>query len=214
MTGVALALVDVDLTPGPSEPLGAVTLEGAGSVDTGAIVFTREAILALINILGAVDTFVPRGAGTDVPTVDGGRITHGPGVAWVAGTRIIQVAQQPSLAWSTLAEERAHTVNAGGTIEASSPSAVINVLRAVVASPSIDTDAGESTWGVGARCSILAYGWLEGTFIDVLCAVEASEGGGTRTCVRVHTIYTCGSVLAAMVVAIIYVHLTVMASKS
>lgn len=61
----------------------------------------------------------------------------------------------PYLAWRALAQERSHTVYAGGAVEASGPRAVVDILRAVVARPPVDADARESSRGVGARRPIL-----------------------------------------------------------
>ena len=59
-----------------------------------------------------------------------------------------------------LAEEGCHTVVAGGTIEANSYGAVVNVLAAVISGPTINADAGMTTNGVEASTPIMAGVWL------------------------------------------------------
>lgn len=135
-------------------------------------------------------------------------------MARVAGTGVVQVTQQTSLAWCTLTQEGAHSIYAGGAIEACRSRAIVDVLRAVISRPSVDTDAGEAALGVGTRRTVLAYSWSESTFINVLSAVWTSEGGWAGTRVGVHPVLTGGTVLTHVVVTIVNVHFTVPSSKS
>lgn len=59
-----------------------------------------------------------------------------------------------------LAEEGCYTVVAGGTIEANSDGAVINVLAAVVSGPTINADTSVTTNGVEASTPIMTGVWL------------------------------------------------------
>lgn len=55
----------------------------------------------------------------------------------------------------------------------------------------------------------LTNGGLDGTLVHVLRAVGTSEGGRAGTGVGVHPVHTGATILAAVVVAIVYIHLTV-----
>lgn len=70
-----------------------------------------------------------------------------------------------------LAEEGCYTVMAGGTIEANSYGAVVNVLTAVISSPTINADTGMPTNGVEASTPIMAGIWLHETLVDILSTV-------------------------------------------
>lgn len=60
---------------------------------------------------------------------------------------------------------------ARSTIETNSYGAVINVLTAVISSPTIDANTGMTTNGVEASTPIMAGVWLHETLVDILCAV-------------------------------------------
>lgn len=60
---------------------------------------------------------------------------------------------------------------AGGTIEANSDGAVIDVLAAVISSPTINADTGMTPDGVEAGTPIMASVWLHETLVDVLSTV-------------------------------------------
>lgn len=57
----------------------------------------REALLALVDVLRAVNALIAGRTRADVASVDGRGVAHGAGVARAAGTRVVQVAQQASL---------------------------------------------------------------------------------------------------------------------
>lgn len=76
-----------------------------------------------------------------------------------------------SLSHGAFAEEGCYTVMAGCTVEAHSDGTVVNVLAAVVSSPTIHTDAGVATDGVEAGATIMAGIWLHETFVDILGTV-------------------------------------------
>lgn len=69
------------------------------------------------------------------------------------------------------AEEGCYTVMARGTIEANGYGAVINVLTAVISSPTINADTGMTTDGVEASTPVMAGVWLHETFVDILSTV-------------------------------------------
>lgn len=70
-----------------------------------------------------------------------------------------------------LAEEGCYTVMAGGTIEANGYGTVINVLTAVISSPTIDANTGMTADRVEASTPIMAGVWLHETLVDILSTV-------------------------------------------
>lgn len=62
LAGVGVAFIDVHLASGPGETAGAVATERARRVDAEALVFAREALSALVHVLGAVDALEAIGA--------------------------------------------------------------------------------------------------------------------------------------------------------
>lgn len=62
-------------------------------------------------------------------------------MARIAGTRVVQVAQQSCFAGGALAVEGADSVVARGTVEARGHGAIVDVFRAVSARPAVHTDA-------------------------------------------------------------------------
>lgn len=209
VTGVALTFVDVDLATRACESLGAITPEGAWRVHTGAIVLARKTLFALVYVFGAIDTCVSSGAGTQVPTIYRGRVAHRPGMTRVAGACVIQVTQQSSLALCALAQEGPDPVNAGGAVEASGGRAVVDVLRAVLSRPAVDADAREPALRVRASGSVLANGGAEGALVDVFRAIRARDRRRTVAGVGVDAVHAGGTILALVVVAVVYVDLAV-----
>lgn len=60
---------------------------------------------------------------------------------------------------------------AGRTIEANSYGAIVNVLTAVIASPTVDANTGMTPDRVEASTPIVAGIWLHETLIDILGTV-------------------------------------------
>ena len=60
---------------------------------------------------------------------------------------------------------------AGGAIEANGYCTVINVLTAVISSPTINTDTGMASNGIEASTAIMAGVGLHETLIDILSTV-------------------------------------------
>lgn len=76
----------------PDGDTAGVSPEGARSVDTGPIMLAGEALLALVDVLRAVNACVAWRARADVAAVGGRGVTQGAAVARVAGTGVVQVA--------------------------------------------------------------------------------------------------------------------------
>lgn len=62
LAGVGVAFIDVHLASGPGETTGAIATERAWCVDAETLVFAREALGALVHIIGAVDALEAIGA--------------------------------------------------------------------------------------------------------------------------------------------------------
>lgn len=60
---------------------------------------------------------------------------------------------------------------AGGTIEANGYGAVVNVLTAVISSPTVDANTGMTANGVEASTPVMAGVWLHETLVDILSTV-------------------------------------------
>lgn len=60
---------------------------------------------------------------------------------------------------------------AGGTVEANSYSTIINILTAVVSSPTVHTDTGVTPDGVEASSPVMAGVRLHEALIDILSTV-------------------------------------------
>lgn len=143
-TWVTLALIDVCLAAGSGETDRAVTGEGARGVDADPVVLARRTLFALVDVLGAVQTFVSGGAGARVGAVDGACVTYGVRVTRIRSASVVQVTQETRLPGSTFAVECAHSVDTRSSIEASSAGAIIYIDRTLGAGPAIDANAGES----------------------------------------------------------------------
>lgn len=154
---IRMALIDVHLTAGACVTLQTLTVEGAFCIHTFSSMFTRITIGhgTFIHIISAGSPLVALWTGADVLPIQGVGVTQRPLVARVANARIIQVTQKTRLSFWACAGEGGHTVNAGGARSAGSKGAVINILAAVVAAPSIDTDTSIAPIVIGAGTSIL-----------------------------------------------------------
>lgn len=74
------------------------------------------------------------------------------------------------LSFWTNAWKRSHSINASRSISTGGSEAIINVLTAVIPTPTIDTDTGIASIVVGAGTSILTSVGLELTFINIFSA--------------------------------------------
>lgn len=75
----------------------------------------------------------------------------------------------------TLAEERGHTIVAGGAAVTSCAGTVVDVLAAVVTRPAVDTDAVVAAVRVVACSSVLTRVWHQLTLVHVFGAVLTCE---------------------------------------
>lgn len=73
-------------------------------------------------------------------------------------------------------KEGCHTVNTGGALGAGSRSTVIYVLRAVQATPAVDTHTGVAALDVAAGPSILTRVGLQATLIHILSTELTCRG--------------------------------------
>lgn len=81
-------------------------------------------------------------------------------------------------------EEGCHTVDTGGALGAGSRSTVIYVLRAVQATPAVDTHTGVAALDVAAGPSILTRVGLQATLIHILCTGLTCRGLGEESWTR------------------------------
>lgn len=164
LTWMRFALIHIRLATWPRESLGTIAGKGPGRIHTNAIVFARRSLLALVNILGAVDALVPGGTGTRKGTVDRTRVTDGVRMAGIRCTSIVQMAQQSRLTRSAAAHEAAHPIDTGGAIKARRTVTIVNVDAAIRACPPVDTDARVTADRIRARRSVLAH---RGTVVEI-----------------------------------------------
>lgn len=130
-------------------------------------------------------------------------------MARIAGTRVVQVAQQARLARCALAVEGADSVVARGTVEARGHGAIVDVLRAVSARPAVDADTRVAAYRVGARGAVLAHAGPQSALVHVLGAVGPRVRGRAVARVRVDAVQTGGAVLAQVARTVVHVRLAV-----
>lgn len=116
------------------------------------------------------------------------------------------------LSWRAPAVEASNSVDARSAIEARSTSAVINIDAAIRASPAVNTDAGESTNGVGASGTILAHTRPLSALVHVLLAQLPHVRRRTHARVPVDVVHTRRPVLAQVARTIVNVLLAVLAT--
>lgn len=102
---------------------------------------------------------------------------------------------------------------AGGPIKANSYGTVIDVLTAVVSSPTINADAGMTTDGIKASTSIMAGVWLHKTLVDILSTVLPCPFWWTLAIVRVDAIHAYPSIHTLVTWTVIHIILTVVSLK-
>lgn len=123
------------------------------------------------------------------------------------------MAQQTRLSNWALAEEGCYTVMAGGTIEANGYGAVVNVLTAVISSPTINADTGMPTNGVEASTPIMAGIWLHETLVDILSTVLTCPFWWALAIVGVDSVHTYSSIHTLVTWTVIHIILTVVSLK-
>lgn len=93
LTGMGFALVHVRFASRPRESLRTVAGERAGRVHANTVVLARGSLLALVDVLRAVDPLVTGGAGAGERSVDRARVADRALVAGIRGARVVQMAQ-------------------------------------------------------------------------------------------------------------------------
>lgn len=211
---VALALVDVRLAAWPGEALRAVAGEGAGRVDALAVVFAGRALVALVDVFGAVHALVAGGAGAGVGAVDGAGVADCVRVAWVRGAGVVQVAQQARFAGAAAADEAADAVDAGRPVEACRVRAVVLVDAAVGTDPAVHANARVPAEGVRARGAVLTDRRPRQALVHIVLAVLARVVAAAGTPVRVDPVDALAAVLAQVARTVVDVLLAVDALES
>lgn len=206
---MALALVHVRLAARPREALRTVARKRAGRVHADAVVLARRSLLALVNVLRAVDALVPGRARARERAVDRTGVAQGVRVARIRRARIVQMAQQPRFALGAATVEAAHAIDAGGPIEAGRVHAVVDVLAAIGARPAVDADARVAAVRVRARGAVLADGRPGGALVHVVLAVLAEVVGAALAAVRVDAVHAGAAVLAQVAGTVVDVLLAV-----
>lgn len=142
LTGVGGTFVDVLLTARPSVAPHTVTGEGAVCVHALASVLTWiSANTTLISVNVTCAARVTSGTVAVEHAADGVGVTVRALSARVTDASVISMAQQTGLSMRAEADEGGHSVDARGARAARCRGTVVNVLRAVRATPAIDADA-------------------------------------------------------------------------
>lgn len=102
---------------------------------------------------------------------------------------------------------------AGGTVKANGYGAVINVLAAVISSPTINADTGVTADGVEASTPIMAGVWLHETLVDIFSTVLSCPFWWALAIVGVDSINTYSSIHTLMAWTVIHIILTVVPLK-
>lgn len=103
---------------------------------------------------------------------------------------------------------------AGGAIEANGYRTVINVLTAVISSPTINTDTSMATNGVEASTPIMACIGLHLTLIHILSTVLSCPFWWALAIVGINSIYTYSSIHTLVTWTVIHIVLTVVSLES
>lgn len=214
LTGVRLALVDVRLAAWSREALGAVARERTGRVDADAVVLAGRSLIALVDVLGTVDTLVAHRARTRERSVDRAGVTYGVRVARIRGTGVVQMAQQSGLAGRTPAVETTDAVDAGRSVEAGRVDAVVDVVAAVRTVPAVDADAVVAAVGVGTGGTVLADRRLLHALVHIRFAVLAGKARRALAVIGVDPVHTGGTVLAQIARAVVNILLAVFALET
>lgn len=165
---------------------------------------------ALVDILIARRPHVARRTGADGLSIHWVGITVGTLIARATDAGVIEVAEEPCSSMRALAVERCHSVMTGGPTVAGGVGAIVNVLTAVLASPTIHAHAVVSSMVIVACAPILAGIWHQLAFVNILSTVLPCPLWGALAVVRVHPIDTGPSVLTGVTGTVVNVHLTVL----
>jgi len=113
-----------------------------------------------------------------------------------------------------LAVERADPVDAGGSVEADSHGAVVDVDRTVVSGPAIDANAGVAALGVGTGAAVLADVRSQAALVHITFAEFAGKCRRADARVAVDVVHAGGAVLAQITWTVINVLLAVLALEA
>lgn len=102
---------------------------------------------------------------------------------------------------------------AGGTIETDSNGTVINVLTAVISSPTIDANTGVPADGVEASTPVMAGIWLHETLINILSTVLSCPLWWALAIVGVHSVHTYSSIHTFVTWTVVHIIFTVVTLK-
>lgn len=215
MAGIRHALIDIHLTARSLVSLKTFALERPFGVKAPATMFTWVGSKgALINVQVAGRSCVARWTGTNCLAIYWVGVTIRPLLAWIADAGIIKVAQQACASMWTLAEKRGNAVMAGSPMIACCTGTVINVLTAVIAGPTIHTNAVVASVSIMARSSILTRIGHQLAFIHIFCAILPCVMRWTLAVIGVYSIHTDSTVLTVMAWAVVNVVFTVWAGEA
>jgi len=210
---IAVALIDVVLTPGSCVSSLAVTSKRAWRVDTFAPMLTgRPPRPALIDVLIACGPGVAGGAGADRLAGDLVRVAAGAHIARVPCTFVLQVAKETCLARWTFALVTANLVVTGAAILARTVGTLVGVEFAVHSFESIDADAFVATLSVLAGAVVLTR-LGGGALVHILAAVLPRPVDWAVAGVGVHPVQALAPVLTKVASAVVPVHLAVSTLK-
>lgn len=117
-----------------------------------------------------------------------------------------------SFAIGALTVEAANAVDAGGPVEASRPSAVVDVDAAVGTGPAVDADARVAAMGVGASGPVVANRGPGQALVDVELALRPGERRRTQTRVLVDPVHASGAILTEVTDTVVYILFAVVPS--
>jgi hypothetical protein len=135
-------------------------------------------------------------------------------VTRIGSARVVEMAEESSLAFGTLAVEGADAVVTRGAVETRGGCAVVDVVGARDARPAVDANAREGAERVHARGAVVTHMRAEGALVHVARAVRARPLRGARARVGVEAVDTSGAVLAEVRTAVVDVVLTEVSSEA
>lgn len=136
-------------------------------------------------------------------------VTVGAFLTRVADAGVVQLAQQSCTSMGAFAVEGCNAVMTGGSLVAGSTGTIINVLAAVVPSPTVHAHTLVAAVGVVARAAILTGIGHQLALINVISAELACKFWSTLAVVGVDSIYTRPSILTLVTRTVINVVITV-----
>lgn len=141
LTRMRFAFVNVGLATWPSKTLRTIAHKRTGRIDTDTIMLAGRSLIAFVDVLRTINTFITGGTRTSIGAINRTCITDGIGMARIRGAGIIQVTEKTRFTGCTAAIERTDAIYASGTIQTGCCGTVVDILTAIRAIPTIDTDA-------------------------------------------------------------------------